>query len=437
MKISIIIVNFNGSEHLPEIFKSLHSLDYPGEKLEILFFDNGSNDDSLQIVRRECPEAIVISNAKNMGFAAPHRIAAEKATGKVLAFVNNDMRVHPQWVREGIACLDRDAGIVCVASKILSWDGQEIDFSGGSLQYLGYAQQYHNNEVNDRDPILFPCGGAMFICRDIFLEAGAFDDDYFAIFEDVDLGWRLWLLGYKVVMAQRSITYHKGHATLDSKGQTQKRYLMHRNALVTIIKNYEQENLQKILPTAMNLALKRALLFMGVDKKNFYFWEKKTARIQLNNNSIEGMLHLVVLDDIFDDYENIARKRKLVQDKRKRSDKQLFELFGDPFRNIMGFREYFWQELSLLGGFHLHELFQCTEAYEHALNHGVELAREELYGMRRERDNMLLQGCSQILQNSSIRILWRKFWQTKGECGLAGALNKSVRFCFERVWKRE
>ncbi len=276
--VSIIIINWNGAKHLEKCLRSINELDYPKESYEVIIFDNGSVDDSIDIIRKVCPGANILESRENIGFAPPHRIAAEAAKGDVLAFLNNDTRVDSRWIREGISVLDRPKGIVCSASKLMSWNGRHVEFNGGTLQYLGYADQLTANDLKPGDEILFPCGGAMFIYKDVFREADCFDDDYFAIFEDVDLGWRLWVMGYRVVMAPDSIVYHRGHSTLDSQKETKKRFLMHRNALMTIIKNYDDDNLRKILPLALTLAVKRALLFMNIDKKGFYFWEDQAPQ---------------------------------------------------------------------------------------------------------------------------------------------------------------
>jgi len=430
MQVSLIIVNYNGSQHLPDLLQSIKDLDYPRDKLEVIFFDNGSTDDSLQVLRQKYPQARVIAYEKNLGFAAPHRIAAQKAKGEVLAFLNNDMRVHPEWISAALNCLDFDQGIVCVSSKILTWDGKYIDFCSGSLQYLGYAEQYQNNFLHDQEAILFPCGGAMFIHREVFLEAGCFDDDYFAVFEDVDLGWRLWMMGYQVVMSQKSISYHKGHATLDTKNTVQKRYLMHKNALITIIKNYEEENLKKILPVALNLALKRALLFLGVNKKQFYFWENHSGNIALNNDSIEGLLHLVVLDDVMEDFENIQQKRAAIQHKRMRRDDEILPYFKDPLRNIMGFKEYFWQEASLIGHFHLHEIFGCSQQYRNDLKHALGLASQDLAKMRKEMDRIMLQEPRvQFPKSSRLSSVWSRFQSKKQELGLFNTVLYAIKYC--------
>jgi GT2 family glycosyltransferase len=340
--VSVIIVNYNGAHHLKECLASLKSLDYPGDNLEVIVFDNGSTDDSIRVIKKAFSTAKIIQHEKNIGFAAPHRIAAARALGDVLAFLNNDMKVDKRWIKEGVSLLNPSQGVVCSASKILSWNGKHTDFYGGSLQYLGYADQLKDVVLRRGEDILFPCGGAMFIKKDAFVDSGCFDDDYFAIFEDVDLGWRLWVMGYRVVMAPDSVVYHKGHGTLDSRKEEKKRYLMHRNALMTIIKNYDEENLKKVLPLAFVLAVKRALLFMEIDKRNFHFWEDEESGTIQPRNYLEGCLHLAVMDDIFGSTESLMKKRKTVQDSRKRGDREIFPLFRDPFRNLMGYKDYLW-----------------------------------------------------------------------------------------------
>ena len=84
---------------------------------------------------------------KTSGLHHPTGIAAEAAKGDVLAFLNNDTRVDSRWIREGISVLDRPKGIVCSASKLMSWNGRHVEFNGGTLQYLGYADQLTANDV--------------------------------------------------------------------------------------------------------------------------------------------------------------------------------------------------------------------------------------------------------------------------------------------------
>ncbi|MEA2060122.1 MAG: glycosyltransferase family 2 protein [Thermodesulfobacteriota bacterium] len=380
-RVSVIIVNFNGAHYLKDLFSSLESVDYPRDKLEIIVFDNGSIDNSCDVIKSDCPGATILKSDHNIGFARPHKIAAEEATGDVLAFLNNDMKVDPRWIKEGVAHLNRAEGVVCASSKIFDWTGDNIDFCGGTLHYLGFADQLHGTELNDGQEILFPCGGAMFIDKAVFKKVGCFDDDYFAIFEDVDLGWRLWVIGYRVVIATESIVYHRGHGTLDTQRETKKRYLMHRNAMMTIIKNYDGTNLKRILPLSLIFAVKRALLFMGVDKKQYYFWEENngSGSSEEPDNFEEGCIHLAALDDVIGDFKRIVEKRNQVQSMRKRSDGDIFTHFKDPFRNIMGYREYLWDEVALFGAFSLDCVFNCKEEYRNREEEAMYHVKEQLY----------------------------------------------------------
>ena len=101
----------------------------------------------------------------------------------------------------------------------------------------------------------------MLIDRDVFLQVGGFDPDFVWYFEDVDLGWRLWIRGYKVVFAPRSVCYHVHFGASSRLPATKPRYLYERNALYTIIKNYEQRYLDRVLPLALLMHFKRAYSF--------------------------------------------------------------------------------------------------------------------------------------------------------------------------------
>ena len=240
--------NWNGRVHLETLLPSL--LDQGAG--EIIIVDNGSADDSVRFLEENYPSVKILKNPVNMGFSQPNNLAAKAANGKILAFINNDMKAGSEWVSNGIRKLKT---YDCVSSRILSWDGKSIDFNGSSLQYLGYALQKNTGDllssISDKGgEILFPCGGAMFIRKELFLESGGFDEDFFAIYEDVDLGWRLRVTGHRITLDGDSVVYHKGHATFQTQDNSRMRYLMHRNALLTILKNYADDTVKKVFPMA-------------------------------------------------------------------------------------------------------------------------------------------------------------------------------------------
>ncbi len=154
-------------------------------------------------------------------------------------------------------------------------------------------------------------------------------------------------------MAPDSVVRHRGHATLETQAPEKTRYLMHRNALLTIFKNYDEENFRKIVPLALVLSVKRAVHFSGVRKESFYLWSEtrhkldegdETARSQL----LDSLNHLVAVDDVLQALPRLVEKRRRVQALRRRSDREIMELFGDPLRRIVEDPVYVKEELELL-----------------------------------------------------------------------------------------
>lgn len=218
--VSIIVINFNGRQHLDACFKSLLQQGYGGP-IEIIMVDNGSKDGSLEFMRAAFPQVRLIENPQNTGFAPAVNLGARHATGDYLALINNDAYAAPNWVAELVRVAEarKSEGVACVATRVLDWHGKRIDFQMGVMNWHGFGAQQFFRVPAERMPareeeLLFANGGAMLVDRTVFLEIGGFDEDYFAYFEDVDLGWRLWVCGYKVVLNPQAITYHRHHSTL-------------------------------------------------------------------------------------------------------------------------------------------------------------------------------------------------------------------------------
>ncbi|MDP9312891.1 MAG: glycosyltransferase [Chloroflexota bacterium] len=338
--VSVIVVNYNGSRHLEPCFGSLLKQTYPVDQLELILVDNASSDDSLALMAARFPQVRVIANATNVGFAPAVNQGVAAASGKYAAFINNDAYADPQWLHElvTIAETQREAGVVCVGAKMLDWHGQRIDFVGGGVNFYGHGDQFFHQLPTDavqvgEQELLFACGGAMLIDRDVFLEIGGFDADYFAYFEDIDLGWRLWLLGYRVVFAPQAVVYHRQHATSNTMYGYQIRTLLERNALMTIIKNYDEDNLQRVLPVALMLLVKKTLLDSNdlIDRREFDVRERKPGVSDSNLPVPKRMLaFLVAAGDVVDDFDQIWHKRQQIQARRKRPDSEILPLFRRP-----------------------------------------------------------------------------------------------------------
>jgi GT2 family glycosyltransferase/glycosyltransferase involved in cell wall biosynthesis len=331
---SIVIPNYNGAEHLETCLASLHELRYPGG-FETIIADNASTDGSVDLVKRRFPDVKVVELEANLGFAAACNRGARDAQGGIVAFLNNDMRVEPSWLTALVEPLLGDPDVVATSARILSWDGKAIDFVGGSVNFYGHGFQPRHGrpaaELGDDSnrPVLFACGGSMAARKDVFLASGAFDEDYFAFFEDIDLGWRFWVLGYRVLFVPSAVAYHKGHATGSKLPAHQIRVLYERNALATVIKNYDDANLARVLPVALLLAAERALVYGQVDRRGYRVWAKDLEK----SESIErvGVSHVLAMAEVAEHAEALWAKRAIVQAHRRRADSEIFGLLEAPF----------------------------------------------------------------------------------------------------------
>jgi GT2 family glycosyltransferase len=272
--VSVVVLNFNGARYLPTCFESLLTLDYPPDRLELMCVDNGSTDGSVELMREQFPQVRLVETGANLGFAGGNNAGARAAQGEVVVFLNNDTRVPPDWLQPLIRPLLQEPEIACTGSKIVSWDGRLLEFGGGAVNFLGYGFQEGYGSVDPQDrgtqrEVLSVCGGAMAVRRNAFLESGGFDDDFFAFYEDSDLGWRLWILGYRVLFVPESVVYHRHHGTVSTIADWKRRLLYERNTIFSIVKNYEDENLARVLPVALMLLLKRARHMTGADASEY------------------------------------------------------------------------------------------------------------------------------------------------------------------------
>jgi GT2 family glycosyltransferase len=208
-KISVIIVNYNGKKLLENCLESLFKTDY--NNFEVILVDNNSTDGSMEFVTKNYPKIIVIKLDSNKGFAEPNNIGAKIAKGEYLLFLNNDTVTTTNFISEMVKVLEKDEKIAICQSLLLKPDGN-IDSSGDFIDKMGivYNSKTKTDEIKE---ISSARGASMLIRKKIFDKLGGFDEKFFFSFEDVDLGWRSWILGYKVVIVPNSIVYHSAGKT--------------------------------------------------------------------------------------------------------------------------------------------------------------------------------------------------------------------------------
>jgi len=210
--VSIIIINYNGKSYLEKCLESIKKIKY--DNLEIIVVDNNSTDGTMEFLAQNYPSIITLKLDKNYGFAKPNNMAAKIAKGDFLLFLNNDTEVTPNFLTELVQVLVGNDQIGICQSLLLKPNG-EIDSSGDFIDTIGVV--YNSKEPIDKiREISSARGASMIIRKELFLDLGGFDEQFFVSFEDVDLGWRTWIKGYKVVINPKSVVYHHGGKTHDS-----------------------------------------------------------------------------------------------------------------------------------------------------------------------------------------------------------------------------
>lgn len=335
LDVSVVVLNFNGKHFLEDCLTSLEAQNYPADRFEVVFVDNGSSDDSVAFVRGRWPKVRVLSLEQNLGFAGGINAGVKAAKGEYVALINNDAKAHPDWLKQGLAGF-KTIDVAMVASKILTLDGKTIDFAGGALSFYGHGFKVGVNEPDDGrydrpGETLFASGCGLFMPQALFLQVGGFDDSYFAFFEDVDLGWRLWALGYRVLYQPASVVYHRHHGTAEALGHERERFLLERNALMTIMKNYQGATLDKILGPALMLTLERGMIYSEIDRVK-YNLARKTSGEQLGDEKVSAltMAHVLAVSEVVRNLPAIMQKREMVQQVRLRTDSEILALFLRP-----------------------------------------------------------------------------------------------------------
>lgn len=311
--VSVISVNYNGSKFLVDCLSSLYKMTYPN--YEVIMVDNASTDSSVEFIEKNFPEVKILRNRKNLGFAAGNNRGVEIARGKYLSFLNNDTKVKPDFLNFLVDVAQSDERVGICACKILTFEGREeadINYTcdGKNVGCTGRSSDIYGWQGWE-GPVFFAEGSALFILKDIFDQLGGFDEQHFMFLEDLDLAWRVQLLGFKVKAVPESVVYHFAGGTAGGgRGRKdafvsslEKRYHGEKNQMRNILKNYSAAKLLNILPRYLVLNICEMAYFL-IRGRFDVFWH---AYIKAHVWNIRN-------------FKNTLKERRKVQSMRKVSD---------------------------------------------------------------------------------------------------------------------
>lgn len=342
--VSVILVNYRGAEDTIAAIGHLKDTDWPADKLEIIVVENASGDDSAARIAHAHPDVALVVSPTNRGFAGGCNTGVAASSGGTVAFLNNDARPDRSWISAAMAAFARSSSVGAVASRVLDWEGQRVDFIGAALTWYGMGYKPFTGEEIPRgdDPardVLFGTGAAMFVRRDVFDHLGGFDESYFMFFEDVDLGWRLNLAGYRFVYEPASLAFHKHHASMSSFGAHKETLLLERNALATLYKNLGDDTLKDALPAAMMLAVRRGMARGAIPSDPFDLRTPGGDEPE-GTYSRQGIAPLIAIDQFVENLPGLRASRDRVQGTRTISDGAIWRLFGQADAPVLQDDDY-------------------------------------------------------------------------------------------------
>ena len=237
--VSIIITNWNGIRYLEKCLGSVRSQTY--KNIETIVVDNNSTDGSLDFIAREFPEVLVIKSGRNYGFAKANNTGIEASNGKYIATMNNDTEAERDWIKNLVIAMEKSPDVGMCASKILLFNHRDLIDSAGMQIYpdgIAFCRGHlkkDQDSYKEEDYVLLPTACAALYSKEAVVRAGLFDGDYFAYGEDIDLGIRIGMLGYKCVYVPTARIYHYYSGTIGSN-LSLKVYLSERNRIFTLMK---------------------------------------------------------------------------------------------------------------------------------------------------------------------------------------------------------
>jgi GT2 family glycosyltransferase len=299
--LSIVIVSWNVREDLRECLQSM--LREEGSRLEsgeieIIVVDNASTDGTAEMVNLEFPRVKLLVNSQNLGYTKANNIGINHSRGKYVLMLNPDTIVHQGALQALIDCAESHPKAGIIGAKLLNPDGSVQrsarsfpDIGAGLFRNTFLGRLFPNNpfvrrylltdfgydEVREVDWV---SGAAMLVRRDLIERIGGLDERFWAYCEDVDLCWRAWQAGYKVLFCPNAVITHKVGRSSDQR-LVPSLIQHHKSMWLFYLKNYRHRYPLLLFPLiglGILLRLAGALLKVASHRLRLFFERKLAAK---------------------------------------------------------------------------------------------------------------------------------------------------------------
>ena len=312
-EIAVVVVNWNGAHLLRTCLGSLRAQTYAD--FETILVDNGSTDDSLDLVAGEFPEVRVLALDANLGLAGGTNAGIGITDAPIIATLNNDTEADSSWLAELHAALVAHPEAGSAASKLLLFDRRDVIHSAGDFYRLDGIPG--NRGVWQRDDGIYghaelvfgACAGAAAYRRTMLDDVGLFEDSFFMYCEDVDLAFRCQLLGYRCIFVPTAVVYHMLSATGGGPLAT---YYCGRNFLRVIARDMPGPLLRRVWPRV-------ALAQLRIAAESVWHLREPAARARLRGQ-LDGLREL----------PRLLGERRAIQQRRRVPIRYLRSIMAAP-----------------------------------------------------------------------------------------------------------
>lgn len=265
---TIVIPNYNGIQYIENCLRSLAD-----EPAQVILVDNGSTDGSRELVQEKFPQVRLICLDRNYGFCKAVNTGIDASKTAYVILLNNDTEAAPGFVRALEKPLEEDSRVFSGSAQMRSLYRRELLDDGGDYYCaLGWAFALGKDRPADRyqtgRQIFAACGGACIYRKTVLDRIGCLDENHFAYLEDIDLGYRARICGYRNLYIPEAVIYHAGSGASGSRYNKFKVDLTSRNSIYLVYKN------MPILQMLFNLPL----LCAGFAVKTLFFIRKGLGR---------------------------------------------------------------------------------------------------------------------------------------------------------------
>lgn len=256
-KVAIVILNWNGQKMLAQYLPNV--VEYSRQDAEVWVADNCSSDQSMHLLETQFPQVKTIVLEQNFGFAEGYNRALKQIEAEYYVLLNSDVEVSHHWLTPLIEFMDSHPQVAACQPKLLAeYDKDMFEYAGacgGFLDKYGYpfcrgrifeTVEQDNGQYDYQQEVLWATGACMMIRSTDYWNAGGLDARFFAHNEEIDLCWRLRLMGRKIYCIPESEVYHVGGGTLP-KSNPMKTFLNFRNNLTMLYKNLGDNELDYVM----------------------------------------------------------------------------------------------------------------------------------------------------------------------------------------------